>query len=268
MRFNLHLTIEKTIYGDVLPFSYQYELASYIYRTMAKGDEQYAGWLHANGFKPDSGKPFRLFCFSNLLVDRTRTTPDNRLRLLSDTAQLQIAFLPEQSTETFVKGLFAEQIFTIGDRQSKVQFAVRSVEMLPDPLLNGELVGETLSPLSLSKRAENGYPDYYSPAEPKAIEAIRDNLLEKYEAFYRRPFAGDTTFEWEVLNEPHSKLITIKSGTPKQSKVKGYLCKFRLKADDALLKIALNGGIGEKGSMGFGMAGRIDRITEFSEFTK
>ena len=67
MRFTLHLSIDKKVYGNALPLSYQYELASYIYHTLAKGNEEYANWLHENGFSLE-GKQFRLFAFSSLKI--------------------------------------------------------------------------------------------------------------------------------------------------------------------------------------------------------
>lgn len=65
MRFKLKLSINKEKFGNALPYSYQYELSAYIYHTLAKGDAQYATWLHENGFKL-KGKQFRLFSFSNM----------------------------------------------------------------------------------------------------------------------------------------------------------------------------------------------------------
>lgn len=260
MRFLLHLSIDKQAFGNVLPFSYQYELSAFIYHTIAKGDTQYADWLHENGFTLESGRVFRLFCFSHLKVDKIRKTKDNRLCLLSETAQLQIVFLPEQSTEEFVKGIFSDRLFTLGDKQSKVQFSVQSVEILPENIKGNEIIGKTLSPIVLSRKTDKNELIYLSPDIDSAGDMILRNLLGKYEAFHGYPFVGDTTLEWEVLSEPKAKLILFKAGTPNQSKVKGYECTFRLKADKELLKIALNGGLGEKNSMGFGcVAGEIEK---------
>jgi CRISPR-associated endoribonuclease Cas6 len=253
MRFNLHLSVKKQSFGNVLPLSYQYELSAYIYHVIAKGNANYAEWLHQNGFTLD-GKQFRLFSFSNLQIDKISIDKAlNRLILLSENATLQISFLPEQSTEEFVKGVFAEQTFTLGGKQSKVQFTVQQVEMLPTPAFEEELQGITLSPICLSRKTEEGKVHYYSPDEAQAGQAILNNLINKYEAFYGKPYEGDTAFEWEVLSEPRSKLITMKAGTPQQTRVKAYNCSFRLKADKELLRIGYECGLGEKGSMGFGM---------------
>jgi len=253
MRFKLTLTVERVSFGNALPLSYQYELSSFIYHTLANGSADYAEWLHHNGFAVE-GKQFRLFVFSPLLIPKISIDKENgRLLLISDYAELLISFLPERSTEEFVKGVFCNRQFTLGDRQSKVQFCITGVEMLPPPSFDGEIIGNTLSPLCLSRKNEEGKIHYFSAADPDAGRAIVNNLTNKYEAFYGKPFEGDTAFEWKTLTEPRSKLITIKAGTPQQTNVKGSLCRFSLKADNELLKIAYETGVGEKNSQGFGM---------------
>ena len=253
MRFNILLSVDRKKWGASIPLSYYYELSSYIYHTLAKGDSAYAEWLHENGFMYGQ-KKFKLFVFSPLLIEKKdRERKDDRLILLRDTTSFLISFLPERSTEEFVKGLFQEQEFTLGDRKSKVQFAVRGIEMLPSPVFDGELVGETLSSICLSRRNEEGKVHYFSVSEAEAGNAILNNLLNKYQAFYNMPFNGDPAFEWKVLENLGTQLITIKSGTPQQTSVQGTKCRFRLKADNELLKIAYESGIGEKGSLGFGM---------------
>lgn len=253
MRFTLHLSIDKKVYGNALPLSYQYELAGYIYHTLAKGNEEYANWLHENGFSLE-GKQFRLFSFSNLLVDNIGIdTKKGRLLLQSDEAFLQISFLPERSTEEFIKGVFSEQVFAIGDVHSRVQFTVRQVQALPMADFNGELRGRTLSPMCLSTKTDEGKLHYYAPNEALAGQTIVTNLIRKYEAFYQQKYTGSTEFEWKCLSEPKSKLLTMKVGTLQQTKVKAYHCTFLLKADNELLRIGYECGLGEKNSMGFGM---------------
>lgn len=252
MRFKIQLAIDKNVYGDALPFSYQYELSSFIYHTLANGNAEYAEWLHENGFSLE-GKKFRLFVFSPLQLKTSVDKKQNRLILIENSATFQIGFLPERSTEEFIKGVFAEQSFTLGDKISKVQFAIRSIEMLPTPQWDGEIYGETLSPICLSQKNEEGKIHYISTGVPEAKEAIMNNLLNKYFAFHGKPFAGEKTFEWETTTEPFAKLITIKAGTPQQTKIRASLCRFRIKADNELLRIAYDAGLGEKNSMGFGM---------------
>jgi len=48
-------------------------------------------------------------------------------------------------------------------------------------------------------------------------------------------------------------LITIKEGTPEETKVKGMLAPFLIKGTRRMLKFAWEIGLGERNSMGFGM---------------
>ena len=56
----------------------------------------------------------------------------------------------------------------------------------------------------------------------------------------------------EVLTPPRSKLITIKRNTPHETKVRGFLYSFKLKAPLDIHRIGYYAGFGEKNSMGFG----------------
>ena len=69
----------------------------------------------------------------------------------------------------------------------------------------------------------------------------------------------DKEFSFELIDKKiKSKLITIKTNTPAEAKVRGYLCSFRLKAPLELMKIAYEGGIGEQCSQGFGFIKKIE----------
>ena len=91
-----------------------------------------------------------------------------------------------------------------------------------------------------------------------ASNAILTGLSRRYEAFYGIPYAGENTFDFTVLNEPKSVLVKIKSDTPAQTKVRGYMCRFRMKAPLELMKIMYESGIGEECSQGFGCVKEID----------
>lgn len=251
MRFKLCLKPEKIAFGNRLPINYPYLLSSWIYMTIGRANETYAGWLHDNGFK-DGNKIFKFFTFSNLYTPKLKLEGD-RLCLLSDTVSFYLSFLPERSTEEFIKGLFKSQRFTLGDRHSKVQFEVQQIELMPPPDFSEMPVFKTISPVVVSTRGENGKPYYLSPKNPEYSACLLKNLKEKYQAYYNYEFLDSENFVFELLTEPNSRLITIKAGEPQESKIRGYKYSFRLQADKELMNLAYASGFGEKGSMGFGM---------------
>jgi CRISPR-associated endoribonuclease Cas6 len=258
MRFKINLSLPNPNL-KTLPLNYQYELSAYIYRTIANGDAKYAEWLHQNGFKME-GKQFRLFTFSNFIIPQKTIDKEHaRLIIRGNSASFIISFLPERSTEEFVKGIFADQHFSIGNHDCKAEFLIQNIELLPQPDFCRSFTGTTISPICITLKNDNGKLDYIAPDSPLAPELIKNNLLNKYFAFYGKPYDKELFFVWKTLDVPRSKLITIKTNTPQQTKVRGFHCKFSLFTIPELMNIAYNAGIGEKNSMGFGMVEEIGK---------
>lgn len=255
MRFKLLLEINRRAFGDLLPINYQYAQSALIYKTLARSNAEYATWLHENGFSLENGKRFKLFTYSRLKIEKRQIIPqEQRIRILCDMVEWQISFLPEVSTERFIQGLFANQTIEIGDKNSVVQFHIRSVEVLPPPEYAEEMQFSTMSPICLRcNHADSGRTEYISPSDPRAKTAILTGLLSRYEAFYGKPFdAKPFDFDFVVLIEPKSVLVTIKADTPEETKVRGYMCKFKMKAPKELMRIMYESGVGEECAQGFG----------------
>jgi len=254
MNFKITLSLEKEFYGNTLPLNYQYELSSMIYSTIERSNADYASWLHQNGFELEK-KVFKLFCFSQLEIPIYKIIGD-RIQINCSKIYWQIAFLPEKSTEEFISGLFRGQSFTLGDKRSKVQFRVSGVELLPFPEINKDTTFKTLSPICITRHLpETGKIFYESPESNYAREALFRNLKNKYSAFYGREFEGSQHFEYEILSQPQSRLITIKASTPQETRIRAYAFKFKLIADVELMKVMWSCGLGEKNSVGFGCVG-------------
>ncbi|WP_321437024.1 CRISPR-associated endoribonuclease Cas6 [uncultured Bacteroides sp.] len=260
MQFKIILNTEKHAFGNALPLNYQYELSAVIYKILSSASEEYASWLHDNGFTLD-GKRFKLFTYSRLFIpsyaiDKKRA----RIIINSDAVEWYVSFLPEESTEKFVQGVFMNQTFQLGNQSDLVQFHVQSIEVLPAPQFEDEMIFETLSPICISQHEDSGKTSYLSPSDEWAEESILSSLLNRYQAFYGIPYAGAQDFRFNVLNTPKSVLITFKANTPEETKVRGYMCRFKIKADKELMKIMYESGVGMKGSQGWGMVKTIQAI--------
>lgn len=253
MRFKLSLEVNKRAFGNILPISYQYEQSAVIYRILSQASKEYADWLHKNGFRLENGKQFKLFTYSPLKIPkRFICREEARIKILSDIVEWQISFLPEQSTEKFIQGLFAKQVFEIGDKQSVVRFHVQQVEVVPPPEFTEEMSFETMSSICLKAKRDDGSTEYISPVDVRAKEAIKNGLVSRYESFYGKPYLSDFDFELNVIGAVQSKAKTLKVNTPEQTTVIGYKCDFTLKAPIELMKIMYESGIGEQCSQGFG----------------
>lgn len=252
MRFKLVLEVNRRAFGNMLPINYQYEQSAAIYKILSYGDKKYAAWLHENGFQLENGKTFKLFTFSRFKIEKRKIIND-RIQILSDTVEWQISFLPEKSTEEFIKGVFNNQIFEIGDKHSCVQFIVKSVEIIPLPDFNESMQFSTMSPMCLKFKREDGKIDYISPKDVRAKRILFVGLADKYSSLYgvKSQYSIDDII-FDVFNEPKPVLVTMKYGTSNQTKVKGYMFKFRIKAPIELLKVMYDGGAGSLCSQGFG----------------
>ncbi|MDO5665193.1 MAG: CRISPR-associated endoribonuclease Cas6 [Bacteroidia bacterium] len=251
MRFKLTLQIDKTSFGCKIPINYNYEISSLVYRVLSKSDDAFSHWLHENGFQKGN-KRFKLFTFSRLQIPQYRIE-NECIRILSDTVDWQISFLPDRSTQEFIRGVFQNQTFELGTRVANVRFHVREVSVMPPPIFAETMVFETLSPICISLRRKNGKVDYISPDHPEAQSLIRKNLLNKYFVFHGKEYDSEFNFNFEVLSKPKSVLVTIKSGTPQETRVRGFMCRFRMTAPEELMRVMYEAGAGEKGSVGFGM---------------
>ena len=214
MRFKLVLSVKSESFGSVLPVSYQYELSAAVYRRIRENFELYLHWLSSNGFAPIDDCRNRLFSFSNLYIPRIRVEYD-RLHILVKRVQMWISFLPVRE--------FGEE-----------------AEYL------------ALSPIVFMVARPNRSMEYVGPDYPGYADCFYRSVLGKYEKIFGRPFDGDTGFSWSLLSEPKRKGIFMMRFTPEESKVIGYMYKFKLSMSSILHQIMYETGIGEKVNLGFG----------------
>ena len=259
MRLKITLSVNPRFH--VLPLNYQYPVSSWIYQRIAAADKQFGDWLHNAGFQ-QKGKRYKLFTFSNIFVPK-REIKGDRLHILSPTVSFQISFYADKTVEYFILGVFDRQEFEIGDKHSKAKFFVEKVEALPVPEFNNPSTFRCLSPICVAKPLRKGnklISEYISPADPDFEQLFIKNLLNKYNAISgnKNKFAhGNLPFTFELLEKPKSRLITIKSGTREQTKVRGFLFPFKLNAPVELMQLGYESGFGEKNSLGFGCVERI-----------
>ena len=259
MKFKITLKINRK-FGNLLPFNYQYEQSAVIYRILAQADTQYSSWLHENGYLLHERKRFKLFCYSPFIFEKVRPLPEaGGLKIIGERAVWYISFIPEKSTLEFIQGIFAHQSFSIGNKKYQVAFDVVGVEAIPMPQLSEGMTFVALSPICV-KLHEDNKTQYLSPDNPMFAEGVLKGLMARYESIHGQPFnMEDKEFSFELIDKKvKSKLITIKANTPCESRVRGYLCSFRMKAPSELMKIAYEGGIGEQCSQGFGFIKKME----------
>jgi CRISPR-associated endoribonuclease Cas6 len=244
-----------------IPVNYQYPLSAWIYHTLAGGDHEFSTFLHDSGFSLGA-KAFKFFTFSQLnFPAKGFKVEGDRLHILAGQCNLIVSFLLPVAMENFIKGLFKNQRFSLGDKISQTDFMVASVEVLPEPTFNGKAIFTTISPIMVGKRIDNcRTAAYLSPEEAAFEQLIADNLIHKFTTALNYGLIApgpeletdDPQITFKLLNKPRMRGIKIKAFTPEETKIIGYTFDFEIKAPAALLQIGYVCGFGEKNSLGMG----------------
>lgn len=254
MELNLMLHTESAT--TILPFNYQYPVASWIYHTIHQGNSEFAGWLHEHGYSYGQRK-FKLFTFSPFRFRQVKAQGD-RLLGFGSTCGISIRFLLPEGVQPFVQGCFVNRQFSIGDGISKAHFQVQTVECMPVPEFSRTMRYHTFSPICVSRPPMidgERYARYLPPGEPDYSQRLHENLMNKLKAAGIAEELSESPFDLKVLSEPKSKLIHIKADRETESKIRAYNFTFELTAHPLLHHVGYYAGFGEKNSMGMGMTG-------------
>ncbi|MBX2929685.1 MAG: CRISPR-associated endoribonuclease Cas6 [Saprospiraceae bacterium] len=253
--------------GSRLPLNYQYELSSWVYKTLAQAAPEFAAQLHEYGYNLQGHKRFKLFTFSHLDLQSPFDIDTRKQTLLlhSGKARLTLSFLLDKALEHFITGLFRQQRFGIGNaRIPATDFQVTMVQVPPPPAFTAPMRFRTLSPICVAGfEAGNPHPQYRHPADPDYAELLLGNLIEKRAAaapllpLLSPAPAEAPAFRFRLLSEPRRKGITLKAFTPHETKVIGYTYDFEISAAPDLLQIGYYAGFGVENAQGFGCVGVV-----------
>ena len=261
----LHLTIRPLTKQCSITLNYSYYLSSAVYRWIEQSSPTYSHFLHEQGFSPEHvTRRFKHFCFSQLIIPQrdTRSIP-GRISILSPVVEWFVSMPVEESLQHFVVGLFEKQQFFIEKEEN--QFIVEQVETLPEPEWNERMSFRMLSPTTVSVpdvREEKFGAHYLFHDDPRLSDCLQKNIVNKYESLYgKQPddCSFRCTLDEQFINDMQrkgkklSKLITIKDGRTDQTQVRGFMCPVTIEGNPELIKLAYESGLGEKGSLGFGM---------------
>ena len=261
MRFRI--TFSRTGNHKMLPVDYQYFISAWIYKVIQNADQSFAEYLHQQGYF-DGNKKFRHFCYSPFWIGSSQFWKEKSLlEVNSETLSLDVSFGVEEAAEQYIFGLFRNQQTYIGDRFNGLELLVTRVERLPDLVCTEEMAYTAWSPVVVSlRKANDRYATYLSPEEPAYGDLLHRNLSQKWQTLPGAPPFPGTKWEFRLLNTPRSKLVSVKSFTSRESKVKGFQFRFQLKAPVEVHRLMLSSGLGEKNSIGFGW---VDQLREKPE---
>jgi CRISPR-associated endoribonuclease Cas6 len=272
MRLQLSLLPLASPRESGVPANYQYYLSSAIYHLLALASPNYATFLHEAGYQSASSeRRLKMFTFSRLDIPAVRFVGGKLIAGNSNPWRLQLASpMEDEFVQNFVLGLFQQQELEIRGQNTGCRFLIEQVEALAPPRFSANMRFKTLSPIVVSTMREHKgklQPYYYRATDPELGEAVRQNLLSKYEIIAGESAVDDSlqfTIDTDYLNrrggpEKVSKLITIKEGTREETRIKGFECPFALSGNPELMRVAWECGIGDHNSMGCGMVEGVSK---------
>ncbi len=243
-----------------LPINNSHLISSLIYNIVDKSSSDYAERLHEQGYRLQN-RAFKLFTFSPLYPGNHHKWVIHENGTMSTAEGLlhvTVSSPKNEFIEHLVIGLLQEPLVWIGNQR----FRVETVRKLDSPDLSDDMPFIMLSPfVCTTKRELEQYPQYLFPGEREFERVLLENLLRKYQVLHGREFAcASEQFSFAIdhayverMNGKIQKLITLKEGKSDETKIKGTLAPFRLKAPRELIEVGYECGFGEKNSQGFGM---------------
>jgi CRISPR-associated endoribonuclease Cas6 len=269
MRFKLHLKPVRD--RQKLLFNYQYPLQAWLYKLIYQADQDYASFLHNQGYAvPNSYKTFKHFTFSSLQITKSKPIRkgDTYIQLSSDNITLIVSFYIDKAAEGFIIGLFQNQEMSLYNRELQADFIVERVETLEnsfDLYQKNEVITKcfkTISPMVVARK-EGSLDKYLSPTDEGFSAFFALNLIDRFRTLQgTEGMQMDATFaknivKFKLQSDPERikmRGFTVKEGKlSQQTKVIGYYnFSFEVTAPAQLLEIGYLGGFGKESSMGCG----------------
>ena len=248
----------------VLPLNYTYHLAGLIYHLLARSSQEYAAFLHGEGYG-EGDRRFKLFTFSQLLGGQRRIEGD-RLHLGSERVRWYITSPIDAFVLHLVDGMLGVGTVEVAG----VPFTIAQIEALPEPEFAPEMQFTCLAPITMSVRsAGQRWAQYLAPEDPRFATAIRANLERKYALVHahasgdRAPLTGEPftfTFDPDYIARRGGRISKLMDY--KGIKIRGYLAPSPSPVPQRCCRSAINTGSGTRIVRDLGWWRSLDRIRE------
>nr|WP_320120631.1 CRISPR-associated endoribonuclease Cas6 [uncultured Marinifilum sp.] len=252
MRFEL--TLNRTTKQRMLPMDYQYYISAWIYKVLKQADNKFASFLHEQGYGQSETKLYKLFCFSRLNFGKPKLWKEKKLfEISAHEIKLQISFDVNEAATTFIKGLFMQQEFYLGDKFNGIDFKVANVAALPEPIFSETMHYRLQTPWVVSYKTENDkHPQYLSPTNTNFETLTIKHISEKFNNTRNTESVLPIQIKLKLTNDFKRSGFVMKPGTREQSRIVGNLFEFDLTAPLEVQQMVWNAGVSEKSSSGFG----------------
>jgi CRISPR-associated endoribonuclease Cas6 len=242
----MQLVVSMTASSPIrLPVHYGNQVQGLIYKIME--NPALPKYLHEQGFKYQK-RSFKLFTFSRLLAKNFHYIKEESIFEFSPPFQLIICSPINYILREIGTGLLKNHRLNLGGNPLEV----KEIKSAAPEVKKEKIIVRMLSPLVVYSTYETEknkkYTYYYSPFEERFGELIGANLVKKCLLVHGQSINTDgfSIHPFDV-SKTDFKITKYKGFI-----IKGWLGKYEIKGNTALLQMALDAGLGSKNSQGYG----------------
>ena len=229
-----------------IPFNYNHILSSIIYKKIDDLDLAYK--LHASN-------SYKFFTFSQLYISSMKLIKDGFLSK-DGVVSFYISSPDEYLIRSLVNGL-------LDDSTVKFQYktlTIEKVEVLKEPIFSDKMQFITLSPIivRIQKMIDDKLKSWDLAPGDQFFESLSNNLIKKYLLYNNLDSTNKKIIFYSEMNKVKKRRIAINKFN-QETYHRSYMMDIIVEGDLDLIKFAYDVGIGEKGSMGFGMLDLINK---------
>lgn len=247
MRMRIDFEVEEE---TLIPYSYQYYLSSWLYRSIHSVDPSLSEWLHQEGFL-HHGRRYKPLVFSRLFFDRNIVKKKSGM-VVKGIGHLFVDTIQKDITYALTIGAWKQNEMTL----SIHRFPLWKVTLLEDPDFTKTNVFRTLSPVVVPVR-DGERLHYCHPLESRFYDSMRASLKHWY-TIYRGEGPPAEEEEMNISLLYPDRFVVRRSAdltTFKGKDIKGYQFAFSMDASPRMKEVAYRTGLGSYGSLGYGMIG-------------
>ena len=217
-----------------VPFNYQYQLQSAIYKKLAEIDA--SDFWHDVGF--GNARKFKAFSFGSL---KGRYTVSENKILFENSVSLEVRSPVFAFCDDLQRAIELRPQLKLFD----TYLTVINASIVNRHINRSPAVFKTESPVLVYRNAEQGKTRYFTPEEEEFYIGICNNFERKYEAIFNLP---SEQIQIRPTGSSFKKVVTRYKATW----LTGYHGIFEVKGSPKSLELLYNTGMGAKNPEGFG----------------
>lgn len=231
------LKIEFKSYDKIrLPKSYNHLTQAFFYSLL---DRALRRELHDEGFEY-KGRKFKLFTYSKIIGKQLSKT-DKEVEFEPQII-IYFASILQETLTSITKNMLRQKEFDLGKNKMHISYISAF-----NPEVRTHMVLKCLSPITAYRTIDNK-KQFYTPWQEEFYALIKQNLLEKYELIYGKSYNGVLEVVPHLIKPSYKKKV-LYNNLPILA-WEGY---YKVEADEDMINVVLNTGLGSYNSAGFGM---------------